>query len=239
MSARGIVIVQARMGSRRLPGKVLRPFAGTTILELLIERMSAHRATLGDLHVATTQLAEDDAVAAVAAARGCHVHRGSVDDVLSRFTAIVLERRPAFVIRATADDPFMDGAVGAWLLERARAEGADLAFATDLARGVSPEVARADALLRLAESDPDAAEREHVTLGLRRRPEFRALLVAAGADPASAAADLSVDTLPQFDELSAVAAELLPRSGPLVPWQDVARRWSERRAAAGAEGGRP
>lgn len=215
------------MGSRRLPGKVLRPFAGTTILGLLIERMRAFRSELGEVHVATTGLAEDDAVAGAAAERGCRVYRGSPENVLSRFTGIIRQEHPTFIVRATADDPFMDGAVGARLIDIVRTEGVDHAFAVDLPKGVSPEIARADALLRLEAEDPDPDEAEHVTLGLKRRPAFRVLLV---SDPLGAhlpPLDLSIDTAAQFEAMSRLAAQVLPRFGALVPVEEVVRAWRD------------
>ncbi len=103
-----IGIIQARLGSSRLPGKILAPIAGRPLLAVLIERLRSAR--VDEWWLATTTESDDDVTAAWGEALGVRVHRGAVDDVLSRFTAIIRERDPRWIVRVTADDPFMDGA---------------------------------------------------------------------------------------------------------------------------------
>ncbi len=206
------------MGSTRLPGKVLlRVYDDFTILSLLVTRLRALADTLGPIVVATSQLSGDDAIAREAAALGCEVYRGSEDDVLSRFVDLVQARDARFVVRATADNPFMSGVVGEWLLARCAARDADYAFARNLPRGVSPEVARGAALVALAEVAPDAAEREHVTLGLKKRPGYRRLLLDYPLDaPIPPDVDLSVDTAEDLARVRRVAAIAVRAHGPHV-----------------------
>jgi spore coat polysaccharide biosynthesis protein SpsF len=89
--ARVVAIVQARMGSTRLPGKVLAEIAGEPMLVRTVERARLAK-TVDDLLVATTQTAADDAVEALCRARGYAVYRGSTEDVLD--TAQPSRRRP-------------------------------------------------------------------------------------------------------------------------------------------------
>src|SRR5690349_4322530 len=106
---RTLGIVQARMGSTRLPGKVLRRLGGRTVLDRVV-RAARDSGVLDDLVVATTTEAADDAVAAECAAIGVAVHRGPVDDVLTRFLGVLEEREDDSdaVLRFTADCPLLD-----------------------------------------------------------------------------------------------------------------------------------
>jgi spore coat polysaccharide biosynthesis protein SpsF len=99
-------IIQARMGSTRLPGKVLREVAGNHILGHLIERLSGS-SKIDRIIVATTTLPEDDAIAEWCAANGIACFRGSDWDVLDRFyrAATSLEEQPDTVVRICCDNP--------------------------------------------------------------------------------------------------------------------------------------
>ena len=110
MSVGVLGIVQARMGSSRLPGKVLRPLAGRSVLGWVV-RAAAASGAADDIVVATTQRPEDDAVAEECRRLGVACHRGPSDDVLSRFLG-VLDHHPAeAVLRLTADCPLLDPAL--------------------------------------------------------------------------------------------------------------------------------
>src|SRR5262245_53254590 len=101
-----IGIIQARLGSSRLPGKILCPLAGRPLLEVLVKRLATAR--LDEWWLATTTDPVDELTADWGEALGLRVWRGSVDDVLSRFTAIIESSRPDWVFRVTADNPFTD-----------------------------------------------------------------------------------------------------------------------------------
>lgn len=104
-----IGIIQARLSSSRLPGKILCPLAGEPLLGLLVGRLAS--AQVDEWWLATSRERSDDVTAAWGESLGMRVQRGSVDDVLSRFTAIIRERQPNWIVRITADDPFVDGAI--------------------------------------------------------------------------------------------------------------------------------
>ncbi|GLW05538.1 3-deoxy-manno-octulosonate cytidylyltransferase [Microtetraspora sp. NBRC 13810] len=203
-------IVQARMGSSRLPGKVLRDLSGRSVLGWVV-RAARESGALDDLVVATTVDRADDAVAAECGRLGVRCHRGPVDDVLTRFTQVVEGDPvpPDAVMRFTADCPLLDPAVvrEAALVYRA-VPGLDYlstALPATLPRGTDVEIASRRAL---AEADRLAAghHRAHVTSYLYTHPEsFRVL----GLTYLPAAADLRVtlDTEDDWRLIGEVAAE--------------------------------
>ena len=156
-------VVQARMTSTRLPGKVLAPLAGRPALEWLLERLE-HAEGLDALIVATSDDPSDDPVVAFCAARGTRVARGPLEDVAARMLAAA-EGLDAFV-RVNGDSPLLDQRLverGAALM---RETGADLVTNVrprTFPPGQSVEVVRTAALARALEAGASAEEREHVT----------------------------------------------------------------------------
>ena len=107
MKHRTIAIIQARMSSTRLPGKVLRDIAGEPMLARVIER--AKRAKLVDeVVLATTTDPSDDPVAEFCAERGYNFTRGSLNDVLDRYYQAAKEYKAEVIVRLTADCPVLD-----------------------------------------------------------------------------------------------------------------------------------
>ena len=90
-----LAIIQARLGSTRLPGKVLKKILGKTVLEHIIERLS-YAKKIDQLIIATSNLSENDQIADLAKQKGISCFRGDEDDVLNRFyqAALQLERPP-------------------------------------------------------------------------------------------------------------------------------------------------
>lgn len=101
-----LVIVQARMGSTRLPGKVLKPLHGKTILDHLVDRISPAE-KVDAIVIATTTNAEDDAIETWCADKGVLCHRGSDWDVLDRFyqAANSMDETPDTIVRICCDNP--------------------------------------------------------------------------------------------------------------------------------------
>ena len=169
-----LAVLQARMSSSRLPGKVLAPVLGQPMIARQVERLRRAR-RIDDLVVATSVEPGDDPLAAACADLGVTVFRGDLHDVLSRFCA-VLEARPEAeaMVRLTADCPLTDWTLIDALVERHLAEDADYTSNNLPERtwphGLDAEVARPAALLRAGREAADPYEREHVTPFLYRRP---------------------------------------------------------------------
>lgn len=102
------IIIQARTGSTRLPGKVVEPFVnGQSILEIIIERILV-KYDAKNVILATTKSRSDDVIEQVGESLGIHVYRGSEENVLSRFTDIIRKFDLDGVVRVCADNPFLD-----------------------------------------------------------------------------------------------------------------------------------
>lgn len=110
MRPRIVAIVQARMGSSRLPGKVLQDVAGAPMLSRVVDRAS-RASTLDLVVVATTTQLEDDAIAQLCERLGYACFRGSVFDLLDRYYRAAQQYRAEVVVRLTADCPLIDPAV--------------------------------------------------------------------------------------------------------------------------------
>ena len=101
------VIIQARMGSTRLPGKVLKPIAGKALLDHVLGRLSMLAYPV-KVVVATSDLPQDDVITQHCLTRGVSVYRGSETDVLDRYYQCARENRFEHIVRLTADNPFTD-----------------------------------------------------------------------------------------------------------------------------------
>lgn len=173
-----LAILQARMSSSRLPGKVLKDVLGAPMMARQVERLLNAR-LISDLCVATSTNPEDTAVADCAEDLGCLVFRGSLDDVLGRYVG-ALDADVArgvgadHVVRVTADCPLTDWRVIDDVVRLHLDSGADYTSNTverTFPKGLDVEIVKAD-LLRLAAAEgQDPYEREHVTPFFYRRPE--------------------------------------------------------------------
>jgi spore coat polysaccharide biosynthesis protein SpsF (cytidylyltransferase family) len=221
------IILQARMGSQRLPGKVLEPVGGRPLVEQCLRRLLA--ADAGVVVLATTRRPDDDAVAAVGTRVGVPVFRGATDDVLDRFVRCAEALQLDVVIRATADNPAVDIEAAGRLLAVMRHRGADYVGEEGLPCGAGVEAITVDALRRQALATRDPYDREHVTAYVRRhRDQFNVVMLEA--PPALNRPDVrvTVDTawdLEQMRRLYARVASELPALIHFIgAWDDCERR---------------
>ena len=214
-----VAVIQARTGSSRLPGKVLRPLAGRPVLAWMVRAATAARG-VDEVVVATSTAPGDDAVAELASSLGVRVVRGSEDDVLSRFVLALEETSADAVVRLTADCPLVDPVLVSQVVALWRADPTLEYVATTLQRtlprGLDVELASRGALLA-ADAEARDHHRVHVTSYLYAADrEFRRL----GVVVAPAANDLRV-TLDTPEDATAIEA-VVDRLGDAPPrWQDV------------------
>jgi spore coat polysaccharide biosynthesis protein SpsF len=197
MSAVGIVI-QARMSSARLPGKVLADLAGKPMLGWLVDRMQS----IGSVPVivATSIDETDDAVASYVAARGVRCFRGPLDNVLERYAGACRKFGLEAVVRVNGDSPFLDPALVQRALDLFAASDVDLVtnvFPRSFPKGQSVEVVRAAALDAIS-GDAGASEKEHVTARFYSQPE-RYRILNFSAPSSHADVQMSVDTAHDLD----------------------------------------
>lgn len=212
-------MIQARTGSSRLPGKVLRPLAGRPVLGWMVR---AARAADGvdEVVVATSTASGDDDVAELGEELGVRVVRGSEEDVLSRFMVALRETDADAVVRLTADCPLVDPALVSSIVRLWQADPTLDYVATTLVRtlprGLDVELASREALL-IADEEAESFHRTHVTSYLYDgKARFRTMGLVV--QPAANDLRVTLDTVEDGQMLDAVVAEL----GDTPPsWHDV------------------
>ncbi len=165
-------IVQARMGSTRLPGKILRKLGDSTVLAQVVRRLR-RCATIDEVVVATTNRTEDDIVVAAARCYDARWVRGSENDVLARYVAAVAEAPTDIVVRITSDCPLLDPGVVDRVVNQMLAHPCDYVSNTQrrtYPRGLDTEALHVDTLHRLNRLTRKPELREHVTAFVHRRP---------------------------------------------------------------------
>lgn len=105
-----VAIIQARMGSTRLPGKVMKKLHGKTILSHVVERVKQSN-WIDDIVIATTNKAEDDSIEKEAIACGIRIYRGSETNVLERYFYAAKKNNADTIVRITSDCPLIDPSV--------------------------------------------------------------------------------------------------------------------------------
>jgi spore coat polysaccharide biosynthesis protein SpsF len=200
-------VIQARTGSTRLPGKVLLPLAGRSVLGWVVR--AARLSGVDDLVVATTTEAGDDAVVAECINLGVDVVRGPVDDVLTRFIGAVHGRSATAVARFTADCPLLDPHVVAAVIDAWRRnpwlDYASTALPRCLPRGMDAEVVRGATLAHLAET-VTGYHRVHVTSAIYTQPDAYRMLGLA-LQPGASDLRVTLDTPEDFQLIRAVVDE--------------------------------
>lgn len=180
-----LLIVQARMTSTRLPGKVLLPLAGEPMLTRLVERLRRVQRADG-IVIATTTNATDDPIAALCSQLGMPCHRGSEHDVLSRYADAARLHGANTVVRITSDCPLIDPALIDQVIAAYEEGGSDYVsnmLPPTWPYGMAVEVFSAAALAQAHAEATQAAEREHVTPFIYWHPErYRLRNVASPVD---------------------------------------------------------
>jgi glutamate-1-semialdehyde 2,1-aminomutase len=170
-----VAIVQARMGSTRLPGKVMMPIQGRPMIEILLDRVvSAKR--IDKVILATSANAENRPLVDHVSQRGHGVFLGSEDDVLARYVHAAREADADIVVRITGDCPLIDAGIIDACIDSFIELGVDYLSNTinpSFPDGLDVEVMRFGALERALKETEATFDREHVTPYLRNSGRFK------------------------------------------------------------------
>ncbi|MGE3986823.1 cytidylyltransferase domain-containing protein [Pseudorhodoplanes sp.] len=233
-----VAIVQTRMTSSRLPGKVMKPLAGAPLIRRMIERVLR----IGGLDRVVVALAEgmaNDPVIAALDGMDVTIVRGSEADVLSRYADAARATGATTVMRVTSDCPLLDPEVSAMVLTAytdARQSGIRYARTSPefgYPHGFDTEVFDADALYEAEANATERFDREHVTPYIRTRPD-RFPAVTIDTKPDRRNWRLTVDTEQDYQLASAIYDALYPRN-PDFTYADIVSLFESRpelRAAA-------
>ncbi len=223
-----VAVLQARMSSSRLPGKVMRPVLGVPMIGRQIERLKRARA-IDRLVVATSTEDSDAPLAEYVTGLNVEVYRGALQDVLDRFRGAADAYGATNVMRLTADCPLADWQVIDECAELHQRSGAD--YTSNIVErsypdGLDVEIITRSALETAWREAPDGPEREHVTPFIYRRPE-RFSLAHLVQDPNLAHVRWTVDTAEDFAFVEAVY-EALYQAKPDFTTADI-HRWESAR----------
>lgn len=224
MARRVLAVVQARLGSTRLPGKALMRIAGRPMLSHVIARTLAVPGVDGTV-VATTVKADDDELVDLARSEGVHVVRGSVEDVLDRFHTTLLEYPTEAILRVTADCPLLDPEVSGLVTKDYLDHRDDADYVCNVQPatypdGLDTEIFSAAALERVWREARLPSDREHVTTYIRdEKNGFRLRNVAHGEDLSMHR--WTVDEPRDLEFVRAVYGELAPAGRRIFGMREV------------------
>ncbi len=215
-----VAIVQARMGSARLPGKVLTDLEGESMLARVVNRLRRAR-LINEVLIATTDHAGDDAIVKECRSLSVSVSRGDQDDVLDRYFRAMQLAKAEVVVRITSDCPLIDPEITDQTIAAFLEAGPDYAsnvLVRTYPRGLDTEVMSSAALGRAWREARKRYEREHVTPYIYQHPaEFKLLSVTGQADYSGHR--WTVDTAEDLEFVRAVYARF--KSNPMFLWRDV------------------
>ncbi len=216
-----VCIVQARMGSTRLPGKVLKKLVDCSVLEQVITRIK-HVSAINDIVIATTTDVQDDVIVEEAKRIGVHYYRGSEHDVLSRYYEAAKLVDADAIVRVTSDCPVIDVAIIDQLIHLFQTEPCHYLSNTlerSYPRGLDVEIFTFDSLAtayRLAEK-PE--QREHVTPYIYQNPD-RFSLVSNTHPIDYSHLRWTLDTLEDWELIERIYEQLY-KPGQIFSWHEI------------------
>ncbi|MDA8105326.1 MAG: glycosyltransferase family protein [Nitrospiraceae bacterium] len=210
-------IIQARMSSTRLPGKVLKelPFdSGTSVLQQVIRRIRKSK-KVDDIIVATTTGREDDVIARIAGSERAKCFRGSKEDVLGRYYKAAVENGVDVIVRITSDCPCVDPEVVDRVISQHIGTGADYTsnvLVRTFPHGLDVEALKFSALERAYLEAKEPFEREHVCPYIYASNPDRFTISSIEAEPDVYSPDIRItlDTEEDYTLLCAVFDFLYP-----------------------------
>lgn len=220
---RTVAVVQARMGSTRFPGKVVAPISGEPMILRQLARVRRAR-RVDELVVAVPDSSTDDDLARVCGDADYLVVRGDVDDVLSRFVVAADASNARVIVRITADCPLISPRIIDYVIDSFHSSEADYVSNTlepTYPDGLDVEVVTSEVLHAVASTSVDAAEREHVTLGVYRHAErFKVRNVVDQSGANNSDLRWTVDTPQDLEFVRSIYNLLLPAE-PEFEYEDI------------------
>ncbi len=213
-------ILQARMGSSRLPGKVIRHVLGKPLIAYEIERLKQCE-RIQNIVLATSDKPSDDPIAAVGEELGVMVFRGSESDVLDRYYQAAKATNATTIMRVTGDCPLIDPEICNATIRDFFTQDADYIMTSPrFAEGLDCEVFTFAALEASWKEAELASEREHVTLFIRNRPErFTCIMLENDVDDSHYR--VTVDEPEDFTVIKAILEALIPKHDLNFSFADV------------------
>ena len=199
------LIIQARMSSTRLPGKVLMPMPFASETTLLGRIVGALKTTGGTVIVATSTNKENDRIEQFCGSKGIQCFRGGEDVVFSRFHEIQLNESFSTIFRFTADNPFIDLGKLYQFYNSFIGSGVDYAYSKGMPLGMNFEAAKGDLFLKLNKLELTSEEREHVTLVVHRLENINKTVIQLAN---SADLRMTVDTPIDYAQASLLMSSL-------------------------------
>lgn len=175
MEIKTILITQARTGSTRLPGKVLKEIGGKSLLQIHLDRLKNCK-NISEIIVATTVNEEDNVLFDKAIEWGYTASRGSESDVLDRFYQSLKYENPDWIVRVTSDCPLIDPELVDDVIRFAQDNNVDYCsngFVENFPDGQDVEVFKFSALEKAWQNATLLSEREHVTPYIRNNSDYK------------------------------------------------------------------
>lgn len=216
---RTIIIIQARIGSTRLPEKVLKKLGDTDVLTYNVLRCKEIRGVDGVI-VATSELQQDDKIVEWCQANQVAYFRGAEANVLDRYIKCARIYQPDYVMRVTSDCPFVDYEMASEVLSLMQAEQKDIVLIEEeLPRGIAVELISYSALLRIGQEATELRHREHVTYyAYEYKEQFTRVTYHPPSNRLYPELRITLDTEEDYALLAAVAQHF---NDPYVPSSEV------------------
>lgn len=213
-------IIQARMGSTRLPGKALRDIAGETMLARVVSRVR-RTSLLDQIIIATTTELADSAIVAECERLGVACFQGSEADVLDRYYQAALAFDVDTVVRITSDCPLIEPVIIDQVITtfyETEADYASNSLSRTFPRGLDTEVFKNSVLKQNWQAATELYQRSHVTPYIYQNPDlFRLVEVTSNTDYSQHR--WTVDTLADWQLVEAIYAHFAPQTD--FDWQDI------------------
>ncbi|MGE0268293.1 MAG: NTP transferase domain-containing protein [Candidatus Omnitrophota bacterium] len=216
------VILQARMSSQRLPGKVLARVQNKSLLEFTIERLK-QSIYIGDIIVATSTEKSDDPVAQYCRSNKIEVFRGELDNVAARFKAVIEQDGLSSFIRISGDSPLIDSHIidaGIEMFENNSYDIVTNVLNRTFPKGQSFEIFRSETFLREFSNIRTAEEQEHVTKYFYKNKDRFNIFNLECISGNFSHVNLSIDTKEDFSRFEALIND---RSRPVcdLGWDEI------------------